>query len=102
MLADVKVTVQTIAPKFTERFNKGVDYEGNLSAFERDFDANLAIVSHAVKIFDLPETLKISVHSGSDKFSLYPAIHRLVLKHDVGLHIKNRRHNLAQGGRWPR
>jgi len=51
MLADVKVPAQTIAPKFTERFNKGVDYEGNLSAFERDFDANLAIVSHAVKFF---------------------------------------------------
>jgi len=88
MLADEKIPAQTIAPKFTGRFNKGVDYVGDLCAFEREFDADLAIVAHAVQIFDLPETLKLSVHSGSDKFSLYPVIRRLVQKHGAGLHLK--------------
>ena len=88
MLADEKIPTQTIAPKFTGSFNKGVDYVGDLLAFEHEFDADLAIVAHAVQIFGLPETLKLSVHSGSDKFSLYPVIRRLVQKHSAGLHLK--------------
>ena len=36
-LADEKVPAQTIAPKFTGRFNKGVDYVGDLAQFEREF-----------------------------------------------------------------
>ncbi len=88
MLADENVPVQTIAPKFTGRFNKGVDYVGDLAAFEREFDADLAVVAYAVAAFGLPPTLKISVHSGSDKFSLYPIIRDLVAKHSAGLHVK--------------
>lgn len=88
MLADEEIPVQTIAPKFTGRFNKGVDYVGDLAAFEREFDADLAVLAHAVTVFGLPQTLKISVHSGSDKFSLYPIIRRLVAKHSAGLHLK--------------
>ncbi len=88
MLADEKIPAQTIAPKFTGRFNKGVDYVGDIAAFEKEFDADLAVLAHAVAVFGLPPTLKISVHSGSDKFSLYPIIRRLVAKHSAGLHLK--------------
>lgn len=88
MIADEEIPAQTVAPKFTGRFNKGVDYVGDLAAFEREFDADLAVLAYAVKTLGLPETLKISVHSGSDKFSLYPVIRRLVAKHQAGLHLK--------------
>lgn len=88
MIADQGIPAQTVAPKFTGRFNKGVDYVGDVAQFEREFDADLAIVAHAVKIFGLPESLKLSVHSGSDKFSLYPIINKLIKKHHAGLHLK--------------
>ena len=88
MLADEGVPAQTIAPKFTGRFNKGVDYVGDLAAFEREFDADLAVLTYATQNFGLPETLKISVHSGSDKFSLYPIIRKLIARHGAGLHLK--------------
>jgi len=41
-----------------------------------------------VKTFGLPENLKLSVHSGSDKFSLYPVIRQAIAKHHAGLHLK--------------
>ena len=88
MIADERIPAQTVAPKFTGRFNKGVDYVGDIAAFEREFDADLAVLTYAVRKFGLPDTLKISVHSGSDKFSLYPVIRRLVAKHHAGLHLK--------------
>jgi hypothetical protein len=88
MIADEGIPAQTIAPKFTGRFNKGVDYDGDITAFEREFDADLAVLAYAGEKFGLPRTLKISVHSGSDKFSLYPIIRRLVEKHGAGLHLK--------------
>ncbi len=88
MIADEGIPAQTVAPKFTGRFNKGVDYVGDLTAFENEFDADLAVIAFAVQKFGLPEGLKISVHSGSDKFSLYPIIRRLVEKHHAGLHLK--------------
>ena len=87
-LADEQVPVQTIAPKFTGRFNKGVDYVGDLVQFEREFHDDLAVVAHAVKQYGLPASLKLSVHSGSDKFSLYPIIRRTLPKFGAGLHIK--------------
>lgn len=87
-LADEKVRVQTIAPKFTGRFNKGVDYVGDLSQFEREFNDDLAVIRHAVKRYGLPENLKLSVHSGSDKFSLYPIIHRALQRTGAGVHVK--------------
>ena len=88
MIADEGIPAQTIAPKFTGRFNKGVDYVGDIAAFESEFDADLAVLAYAVREFGLPDTLKISVHSGSDKFSLYPIIRRLVARHNAGLHLK--------------
>jgi tagaturonate epimerase len=88
MLADEKVKLQTIAPKFTGRFNKGVDYVGNLAQFEREFNDDLAVISHAIKQYGVPANLKLSVHSGSDKFSLYPIIRRSLARTGAGLHIK--------------
>lgn len=88
MIADEGIPAQTVAPKFTGRFNKGVDYVGDIDAFEREFDADLGVLACAVERFGLPSSLKISVHSGSDKFSLYPVIRRLIDKHRAGLHLK--------------
>ena len=88
MIAREGIPAQTVAPKFTGRFNKGVDYVGDLARFEQEFDQDLAVIAYAVREFGLPETLKLSVHSGSDKFSLYPVINRLVKKHGCGLHVK--------------
>lgn len=87
-LADQRVRLQTIAPKFTGRFNKGVDYVGDLTQFEREFEADLAVIAHAISSYGLPQNLKLSVHSGSDKFSLYPIIRRALEKWNAGLHLK--------------
>ncbi len=87
-IADQGIPVQTIAPKFTGRFNKGVDYVGDLAQFEKEFNDDLAVIAHAVKAYGLPEGLKLSVHSGSDKFSIYPAIRRALARTGAGLHIK--------------
>jgi len=88
MLSDEKIRVQTIAPKFTGRFNKGVDYVGDLPQFEREFNDDLAVIAHAVREYGLPANLKMSVHSGSDKFSLYPIIRRALARTGAGLHLK--------------
>jgi hypothetical protein len=88
MIAGEGIPVQTIAPKFTGRFNKGVDYVGDLRLFEKEFDEDLSVIAFAIREFGLPGTLKLSVHSGSDKFSIYPIINRLIKKHDAGLHLK--------------
>lgn len=88
MLADKAVPVQTIAPKFTGRFNKGVDYVGNLDKFAKEFEEDVLVIDFAVKEFGLPKELKLSVHSGSDKFSIYPIITDILKKHDKGLHVK--------------
>jgi hypothetical protein len=88
LLADEKVRAQTIAPKFTGRFNKGVDYVGDLAQFEKEFHDDLAVIAHAVQTYGLPANLKMSVHSGSDKFSLYPIIRRALARTGAGLHLK--------------
>ena len=87
-LADEKIRLQTIAPKFTGRFNKGVDYMGDLVLFEKEFNDDLAVVAHAVATYGLPTNLKLSVHSGSDKFSLYPMIRRACARTGAGMHLK--------------
>ena len=87
-LARVNVPVQTIAPKFTGRFNKGVDYVGDAGQFEKEFSDDLAVIAFAVKKYGLPANLKLSVHSGSDKFSIYGPIARCLKKTGAGLHIK--------------
>ena len=88
MLADKGVPAQTIAPKFTGRFNKGVDYRGDLEQFAREFEEDVLVIDFAVKEFGLPKELKLSVHSGSDKFSIYPIMAEIIKKYDKGLHLK--------------
>jgi hypothetical protein len=82
------IPVQTIAPRFSGRFNKGVDYVGDVEQFTREFEADLAIIAFGIKEFGLPENLKLSVHSGSDKFAIYGPINRAIKKFDTGLHLK--------------
>jgi hypothetical protein len=88
MIADQGIPAQTIAPKFTGRFNKGVDYRGNVQQFTREFEDDIFVIDFAVKEFGLSENLKLSVHSGSDKFSIYPIMGDIVKKHNKGLHVK--------------
>jgi hypothetical protein len=83
-----RIPVQTIAPKFTGRFNKGVDYVGDLKQFTREFEEDVAVLALAIKEFSLPENLKLSVHSGSDKFSIYALIKATLVKFDAGVHVK--------------
>ncbi len=87
-LADERVPVNTIAPRFCGEFHKGVDYQGDPERFEREFAADVAVIRHAVNTYDLPAQLKLSVHSGSDKFSLYPRIGRVLAATGAGLHLK--------------
>jgi hypothetical protein len=83
-----EIPVQTIAPKFSGRFNKGVDYVGDVERFAREFEQDVAVIAYAVEEFGLPKNLKLSVHSGSDKFSIYGAINKTLRKFDAGLHVK--------------
>jgi len=87
-IADEQIPIQTIAPKFTGRFNKGVDYVGNVEQFEKEFSEDLAVIAHAVPRYGLPQNLKLSVHSGSDKFSIYAPIRRSVRRFNAGVHLK--------------
>lgn len=87
-LADEGVPVQAVAPKFTGRFNKGVDFAGDLCRFKEEFRADVAVIAHAVKTYSLPPSLKLSVHSGSDKFSIYPVIRHIVCETGAGFHLK--------------
>jgi hypothetical protein len=87
-IADEGIPVQTIAPKFSGRFNKGVDYVGDAAQFESEFALDVAAIAYAVEHFGLPDNLKLSVHSGSDKFSIYPAIHATLQRFDAGVHLK--------------
>ncbi|GAB4540139.1 MAG: D-tagaturonate epimerase UxaE [Anaerolineae bacterium] len=60
----------SLAPRYVGRFEKGVDYIGDLAAFETDFARHVA-VARALGPY------KLSLHSGSDKFSIYPIFGRL-------------------------
>ena len=83
-VADEGVPAQTIAPKFVGRFNKGVDYEGSVARFAKQFEEDLAVITFAVRQFALPQNLKLSIHSGSDKFSIYRPIRSALKKFDAG------------------
>lgn len=87
-IAREQIPLQTIAPKFSGKFLKGIDYVGDVGVFEREFEDDLAVIRHAIDVFHLPQSLKISVHTGSDKFSLYPVIRRALKRSDAGLHLK--------------
>jgi len=82
------VPLDTIAPKFTGRFDKGVDYVGDVQQFALEFEQDILFIQYAKKEFNFSPSLKISVHSGSDKFSIYPVISGLIRKYHVGMHLK--------------
>lgn len=88
MLASENIPVQTIAPKFSGRFNKGVDYVGDPEKFAEEFEDDLMVIDFAVKEFGLPDNLKMSIHSGSDKFAIYPHVGSVIKKHNKGIHLK--------------
>jgi hypothetical protein len=87
-LADEGIPIQTIAPKFTGRFNKGVEYVGDIEQFTKEFEQDLAVIRCAVREFGLAENLKLSVHSGSDKFAIYGPMKKAIKETGAGLHVK--------------
>jgi hypothetical protein len=82
------IPVQAIAPKFTGMFLKGSDYVGDIPQFTCEFQDDLAVIAFAIKNFKLPRNLKLSIHTGSDKFSIYPIMHRAIRRMDTGIHLK--------------
>ncbi len=86
--AELKIPIQTIAPKFIGSFIKGIDYIGNINQFTKQFENDLAIIKFAIKEFSLPNNLKLSIHSGSDKFSLYEPINKAIKNFNTGVHLK--------------
>lgn len=82
------IPLQTFAPRFSGRFNKGVDYVGDVTQFADEFEKDALILRYAASEMGFPDNLKLSLHSGSDKFAIYPAIHQVLAKHDVGIHVK--------------
>lgn len=87
-VAQEGIPIQTFAPRFSGRFNKGVEYVGDVELFRKEFEADMLVLAWASKEFGLPENLKLSVHSGSDKFAIYPVIRELISKHSLGIHVK--------------
>ncbi len=87
-IAEEGIPAQTIAPRFTGRFNKGVDYVGDVAQFTKEFEQDLAVIGFAVDRFGLPENLKLSVHSGSDKFAIYGPMREAMAKFNAGVHLK--------------
>jgi len=88
MIQQYGIPAQTIAPKFTGRFNKGVDYVGDVDQFTKEFEQDLLVIDFAINTFGLPDNLKLSVHSGSDKFTIYPIMGKLIQKYGKGIHVK--------------
>ena len=82
------IPLDTIASKLIGQFYKGIDYIGDIDKFEEYFKELLLILSHAKNTFGLQENLKLSIHSGSDKFSIYPVIRKLSAKYNQGIHLK--------------
>jgi RHS repeat-associated protein len=87
-IADASIPIQTIAPKFSGRFNKGVDYVGDPAQLASELALDAAAIEHAIGVYELPANLKLSIHSGNDKFSIYPAFHAAIQRFSVGIHLK--------------
>lgn len=64
------IQVVSLAPRFVGDFEKGIDYIGDIGRFEKELERHVAIARYC-------GPYKISIHSGSDKFSIYPAIGRI-------------------------
>jgi len=77
-LARCGVPVVSVAPRFVGKFQKGVDYMGDLGEFERELARHATIMRHF-------GTYKLSIHTGLDRFSIYP----LIARHTQGkVHVK--------------
>ena len=76
-LEKLRVPLLSLAPRFIGTFEKAIDYSGDLAAFKRSFSTHSAIARRFGH--------KLSIHSGSDKFSIYPLIGELT---DATYHIK--------------
>jgi hypothetical protein len=77
-LTRLGVRFTSLAPRFIGRFEKGVDYIGDLDALDAELAKHAAVTAHF-------GTYKLSLHSGSDKFSVYP----LIAKHwGERIHVK--------------
>ena len=79
-----RVTVNSLAPRFIGEFQKGIDYIGDIGLFEEQFKVHCEIARDN-------GNYKISIHSGSDKFSVYPVI---------GRHTNRRVHLKTAGTSW--
>jgi tagaturonate epimerase len=88
LLNEKGVKAQTIAPKFSGMFAKGIDYIGDIKGFATEIDQDMAVIRYAVGQLGMSPNLKLSIHSGSDKFSVYPAIQAAIRKYDAGIHVK--------------
>lgn len=82
-MLQVGVSLTSLAPRFVGEFQKGIDYIGDLGDFDADLKAHAQIADHY--------GYKISIHSGSDKFSIYPSISR---------HTQQRLHVKTSGTSW--
>ena len=82
-----------------------MDYAGDLTKFSEEFSNDIAVVAFAIERYGMPGNLKLSIHSGSDKFSIYGPIHHILKTADAGVHLKTAGTNwleeligLAEGG----
>jgi hypothetical protein len=87
-LADAGVPVHTLAPRFPGAFHKGVDYEGDPTQFGRRLEEALTLLRYAREELGIPAHARLSLHSGSDKFRLYPVIREVLHRTGEGLHVK--------------
>jgi len=76
-LIDSGVSFATMAPRFCGEFQKGVDYIGDLAQFEKEITVHAVIARHF--------KYKLSIHSGSDKFTVFPFIGKAT---KTAFHIK--------------
>ena len=72
------IRIVSLAPRFVGDFEKGIDYIGDLVEFEKQYAQHVAIAKYC-------GPYKLSIHSGSDKFSVYPIMGRLSGEY---LHVK--------------
>jgi hypothetical protein len=78
-----RVEVTSLAPRFIGEFQKGIDYLGDISEFEAQLKQHASIADHF--------GYKLSIHSGSDKFSVFPLI---------GQYTEGRLHIKTSGTNW--
>ena len=98
MLADEQIPLQTIAPKFTGRFNKGVDYVGDVAQFEREFNDDLAVIAHAVQAIRLAERSEAERPLGQRQVLDLRSDQAGTQAHRGRVAHQDRRHELARRG----